>query len=498
LIGDNLANQLLWNWLFHCRTEVGFYAYRNPIWRIVLDNNVKPSLFTFARIRFIFMILFIWLTTNAAVAASVTLRWDPSGPATDGYRLFARKSGQAYNYSQPDWEGNGVTATLNLLDDQTEYYIVVRAYKGSIESANSNEVRYVPPALPSDDDGMPDDWETRFGLNPQIDDAFLDLDHDGINNRDEFRAGLEPDDRGVGAAPLKPKLLFPKSHDQVERNPLLDAGNFSDADGDAHIATQWQVYHNGSTHCLLDVVTNRWLNLLRVPLLLLNGDATYSWRVRFFYSGGRASAWSARAYFTTQAADGDHDGNGISDDHEGGVVQARVTRSFSSPATGCEPTDLFVASQETVAEIEQMALVDPNELEIDETTPERLPSAMLAYKLVLHRPSQRALVTIGLSDPAPAGARWVKYDAVNGWRDYSQHAAISADRQSVTVEVKDGDYGDADGVANGIILDPAGLSTASTTATAAIAGGGGGGGCFFTVIHDGREGKPCSSKKRNR
>ena len=65
---------------------------------------------------------------------------------------------------------------------------------------------------------------------------------DGISNRDEFRAGLEPDDRGVGAAPLKPKVLFPKSHDQVERNPLLDAGDFSDADGDAHIATQWQVY----------------------------------------------------------------------------------------------------------------------------------------------------------------------------------------------------------------------------------------------------------------
>ena len=79
-------------------------------------------------------------------------------------------------------------------------------------------------------------------------------------------------------------------------------------------------------------MTNRWLNLLRVPLLLLNGDGTYSWRVRFFDSGGRASAWSARAYFTTQPAEDDLDGNGISDDQEGGVVQAQVTRSFSSPA----------------------------------------------------------------------------------------------------------------------------------------------------------------------
>ena len=120
-----------------------------------------------------------------------------------------------------------------------------------------------------------------------------------------------------------------------------------------------------------------------------------------------------------------------------------------------------MASEAVVAEIEQMALIDPIDLEIDATTPDRLPSAMLAYKLVLHRPGQRALVTIKLSDPAPAGATWIKYDAVNGWQDYSHHAAISADRQSVTVEVKDGAYGDADGVANGIIVDPSGLAPAS-------------------------------------
>ena len=176
----------------------------------------------------------------------------------------------------------------------------------------------------------------------------------------------------MGAAPLKPKLLFPKSHDQVERNPLLDACVFSDADVDVHVATQWQVSHKGSKNCLLDVVTDRWLNLLRVPILLLNGDGTYSWRVRFFDSGGRASAWSARAHSTTQAADGDLDGNGISDDQEGGAVQAQVSRSFSSPAISCEPADLAVETAETVAEIEQMALTDPNELEIDETTPVRL------------------------------------------------------------------------------------------------------------------------------
>jgi hypothetical protein len=53
----------------------------------------------------------------------------------------------------------------------------------------------------------------------------------------------------------------------------------------------------------------------------------------------------------------------------------------------------------------------------------------------------------------------------------------------VTVEVKDGGYGDADGVANGIIIDPSGLSPAPPV-SAAGGGGGGGGGCFMSALHN--------------
>ncbi|MEE4112268.1 MAG: fibronectin type III domain-containing protein, partial [Desulfobacteraceae bacterium] len=422
--------------------------------------SAKPTPYQRIRQYFILVLLTIAMTAPAVTAAGVTIRWDPNVPSPQGYRVFARKVDQAYDYSQPDWEGAATACTLDNLDGQTEYYFVVRAYDGGMESADSAEAHYMPPLMDNDGDGIPDDWEVRFGMDPRADDADGDIDLDGIGNRDEFRAGMAPDDPGRGEAPLPPELLFPESHAQVECNPLLDAGVFSDLDGDAHIATQWQVEDSATGDVLMDVVTDRWLNLLRVPMLLLNGDGAYGWRARFFDSGGRASAWSARAYFTTQAADNDLDGNGINDDQEGGVRHAQVTRSVASPTVACEPTDLVVASEAVVAEIEQMASIDPLELEIDETTPDRLPSAMLAYKLVLHQPGQRALVTIRLSDPAPAGATWIKYDAVNGWRDYSHHAAISADRRSVTVEVKDGGYGDADGVANGIIIDPSGLSPA--------------------------------------
>jgi hypothetical protein len=157
------------------------------------------------------------------------------------------------------------------------------------------------------------------------------------------------------------------------------------------------------------------------------------------------------------------------------------------PAADYRPTEIVVAPQDTRLEIEQMVLLDPAEFEVDETTPDRLPSAMLAYKLLLDQPGQRALVTIHLSDPAPEDARWLKYDAVNGWQGYSDFTAFSADRQTVTVEVKDGAFGDADGVTNGIILIPAGLSTAEDSSSVASSSGGGGG--VFDPRHLGGNGR---------
>jgi len=61
---------------------------------------------------------------------------------------------------------------------------------------------------------------------------------------------------------------------------------------------------------------------------------------------------------------------------------------------------------------------------------------------------------------------WYKYDDNDGWVNYTQRI-VQYNGRNVTIRLKDGDYGDADGTANGVIVDPGGPAGAF--------GGGGGG-----------------------
>src|SRR4030042_1431126 len=48
-------------------------------------------------------------------------------------------------------------------------------------------------AIDSDGDGMPDEWETLYGLNPQDpSDANMDLDRDGLTNLREYQNDTIP------------------------------------------------------------------------------------------------------------------------------------------------------------------------------------------------------------------------------------------------------------------------------------------------------------------
>ena len=88
-------------------------------------------------------------TYTVPQTTQVTLAWDPNDPVPEGYRIFQRTEGQIYDYTQPVWQGTNISCTVYNLEYDTMYYFVTRAYLGTDESADSNEISFLTPSLPT-------------------------------------------------------------------------------------------------------------------------------------------------------------------------------------------------------------------------------------------------------------------------------------------------------------------------------------------------------------
>lgn len=144
-------------------------------------------------------------------------------------------------------------------------------------------------------------------------------------------------------------------------------------------------------------------------------------------------------------------------------------------AAGVAGRQLGAASVSPEAVVDALEAIDPSTITDTTGRPASLPFGLIRLRLSVPG-GEEAQVRIYLSEAAPAGAKWYKYDPTAGWQDYSANALFSADRKSVTLTLKDGGAGDADRVVNGEILDPGGVGVPAS------AGGGGGGGCFLATM----------------
>jgi hypothetical protein len=121
--------------------------------------------------------------------------------------------------------------------------------------------------------------------------------------------------------------------------------------------------------------------------------------------------------------------------------------------------------------------------------PLRMPFGLINFKIAVLNPGDQAVVKLYFSEPAPAKGRWYKYDSISdSWYDFSAYARFAANRRSLTLTLRDGGPGDADGVANGVIVDPAGIveeADAETISSDVGVGGGEGGGCFIAAANAG-------------
>jgi hypothetical protein len=330
-----------------------------------------------------------------------------------------------------------------------------------------------------------------------VDDASEDPDRDGLTNLEEYNLGRHPQN----AEPAKPELSSPpKDETGASLTPELQTEAFSDRDvGDTHAETEWQIStvegDFTESSLVLRATCDSHLTSLTVPEYILRVNSSYYWRAKFHDDRGAASRWSLVSSFTTIDAlasdDPDQDGvpeaQEITDDtvdlDDDGTpdMDQSMTANMKCANTVIGDGQVAVKQGTNVASIDSLMSIDPATIAYTRGRPDEMPLGIICFKLTVDNPGDIAEVTVYLSEPAPSNVKWYKYDPVNGWQDYSAHATFSGDRKSVVLELKDGDYGDADGVANGIIVDPSGPGTASVTPAPPPPSGGGGGGCFIGV-----------------
>jgi hypothetical protein len=108
--------------------------------------------------------------------------------------------------------------------------------------------------------------------------------------------------------------------------------------------------------------------------------------------------------------------------------------------------------------IESLSGKDPNDPELgfqSNGKPNYFEYGLLDFKIIVNQPGDETIVTIYLSKPAFKHGNCFKYDPVNNaWFDYSDYTEFSPNRKEVYLTLKDGGFGDADGIENGIIVDP--------------------------------------------
>jgi hypothetical protein len=355
----------------------------------------------------------------------------------------------------------------------------------------------VATALDTDNDGMPDDWEIAYFGNLSRD-GTGDFDGDGLIDSAEYQYGTNPtlkDTDGDGFddgtevkqhsnptsgsdtpgyhAPMRP-VIQTGTKDIALRDNLFKTAGYSDPDGDAMSASEWQI-SKGLSFDVSKIILEKVLDLntgilaKESDLLLLSmsesiflPNTSYSIRVRFKDSTGLWSPWSDVVVFTTVEANPyDADSNGVDDSYQASGTTDTNNNGVADNTEGIKAfkdaeqgkTIGIVAGAGTISYITSLSTADIPDGVLTET----MPYGLFSYRVDGLTPGSTVDVTFYFPDTVPPSAKWYKYDSADGTiTDYTDNVVI--DGSKVTLSITDGGLGDADGIANGIIIDPSGLA----------------------------------------
>lgn len=108
----------------------------------------------------------------------------------------------------------------------------------------------------SDNDGLPDEWEVQYGLDPgDPADAYLDKDGDGLSNIDEFKHKTDPTKQDTDGDDFNDKQEVDANTDPLDKNkyPITMSApqNLKATPGDGKVTLSWDAVTNaaGYTVC---------------------------------------------------------------------------------------------------------------------------------------------------------------------------------------------------------------------------------------------------------
>lgn len=390
-------------------------------------------------------------------------------------------------------------------------------------------VSYYPPS-DSDNDGLPDEWEMQKFGSLSVANGNTDSDGDGLSDRDEYLRGTNPnsadtDGDGINDSDeirygSNPTVSTDTPSDHRPNTPVIraidgevsldkyvfDAEGYSSPDlarGDYLTASQWEISlaneFAAGNYVVQKIIEKKAAaasnavehRRLTVTYGTLKKATNYWIRTRHRGFTGLYSDWSNPVVFTTvstdpfdldgdgnddryQVAGVDTNGNGTDDQAEGirTLLDASKTRTVG-----------LAASSGTIRNLTVMAKAG---LPTDQVPADQLPFEFFSFRIdgLPIDTLNPAMVTVTFYFPETLGPvmKWYKYDPITERvLDYTSNVEFGS--KFAVVTLVDGGIGDADGVINGIIVDPSGpgLPAASSsgssvsvspTTTSSSAGGG--------------------------
>jgi hypothetical protein len=293
----------------------------------------------------------------------------------------------------------------------------------------------------------------------------VDSDGDGVSD-DQDAYPSDATQWGQNLAPSQPVMTFPADGaTSVDLTPVLYASAFSDANAaDTHLKSEWRIISQKNQKTVLQVTRcGYYLTYYRVPRLVLSKNSQYTCQVRYFDNHGAASEWSLASAFTTRnssfvrssalpAAD-----TALADLNANSVLDTQETETMLSAATYDDKCALAVSiaeAGEKILSIDDLVSIDPNAEEPLPPVQDIGSYGIISYCLQVPQAGQEVSVRLYFSEPIDPQANWLVQGDNGTWQD-SPRSGVQpeADGASAIRLLKDGGENDADGVANGTIID---------------------------------------------